>query len=96
FSANENAKSWLKTQNNFIGFCVGVKSSYDELSEMSAEEFGEAVEKFDTAFRSIDAAKVNLGKYRRELSKKYVEKISELKDSSDIELLSYFSDETTA
>lgn len=96
FSVNESGKSWLKTQNNFIGFCVGVKSSYDVLMGVSADEFGEAVEKFDAAFKSIDAAKVNLGKYRRELSKKYIEKISELKDSSDIELLSYFSDETTA
>ncbi len=65
YSANESAKSWLKTQNNLIGFCVGVKSAYDFLESLSANEFGLLVERFDAAFKSIDAAKVNLGKYRR-------------------------------
>ncbi|WP_223113054.1 hypothetical protein [Pseudomonas syringae] len=94
YSANESAKSWLKTQNNLIGFCVGVKSSYDFLESLSADEFGLLVERFDAAFKSIDAAKVNLGKYRRELSRKLIEKSSDLISLNEIELLTYFSDET--
>ena len=96
FSVNDVSKNWLKTQNNFIGFCVGVKSSYNDLVKMSADDFGEVVEVFDGAFKSIDAAKVNLGKYRRELSKKFIENIGALKDKNDIELLRYFSDEIAA
>ncbi|NAT24253.1 hypothetical protein [Pseudomonas syringae] len=94
YSANESAKSWLKTQNNLIGFCVGVKSSYTFLEKLSADEFGSLVERFDAAFKSIDAAKVNLGKYRRELSRKLIEKSNDLIHLNEIELLTYFSDET--
>lgn len=93
YSANESAKSWLKTQNNLIGFCVGVKSSYDFLKELPPDDFGQLVERFDAAFKSIDAAKVNLGKYRRELSRKLIEKASELIRLNEIELLTRFSDE---
>lgn len=93
FAQDETAKNWLQTQNNLIGFCVGVKKSYEHLSKISAENFGVYVDVFDKAFKSIDAAKVNLGKYRRELSKKYIEKIEELQNLDEIELLSYFSEE---
>lgn len=94
FSKNPQAKSWLMTQNNLIGFCVGVKKSYQFLVNLSADEFGNLCEKFETAFKGTDAAKVNLGKFRRELSKKYIERIEELKNCEDIELLAYFSEET--
>ena len=95
-AANEQAKSWLKTQNNLIGFCVGVKTSYEFLNDLSADEFGGLVERFDAAFKSIDAAKVNLGKYRRDLSRKLIEKAQELIGADELELLTYFSDEIAA
>lgn len=94
YSQNTTAKNWLLTQNNLIGFCVGVKKSYNHMLNFSADEFGEYAEKFDRAFRGIDAAKVNLGRFRRELSKKYIERIEELKELEEVELLSFFSDET--
>lgn len=94
YSNDADSKNWLMTQNNLIGFCVGVKKSYDYLLTLSAEEFGEISRNFDKAFKGIDAAKVNLGKFRRELSKKYIEKIQELKSYTEVELLSFFSDET--
>jgi hypothetical protein len=94
YAQNSLAKDWLQTQNNLIGFCVGVKKSYDHMYTISADEFGSYADKFDKVFKSIDAAKVNLGKFRRELSKKYIEKIEELKNYDEVELLSFFSDET--
>ncbi|MNQ50268.1 hypothetical protein D3C85_641990 [compost metagenome] len=96
FAVNEQAKTWLKTQNNLIGFCVGVKTSYEFLSALGADEFGAYVERFDAAFKSIDAAKVNLGKYRRDLSRKLIEKAQELIGFEELELLTYFSDEIAA
>lgn len=93
---NEKARSWLKTQNNLIGFCVGVKNSYDFLGALDADEFGEYVERFDVAFKSIDAAKVNLGKYRRELSRKVIERSREFIVLNELELLAYLSDEIAA
>lgn len=94
FAMDERAKSWLMIQNNLIGFCVGVKKSFPTLSTFSAEEFGVLSEKFDNAFKGINAAKVNLGKFRRELSKKYIEKIDQFREFEDIALLTFFSGET--
>ncbi|WP_205902514.1 hypothetical protein, partial [Pseudomonas viridiflava] len=71
-----------------------IKSSFDFLEKLSPEDFGKLVERFDIAFKSIDAAKVNLGKYRRELSRKLIEKSRDLISLNEIELLTYFSDET--
>ncbi|WP_201266382.1 hypothetical protein [Pseudomonas aeruginosa] len=93
FAVNDTAKAWLKVQNNLIGFCVGVKASYGYLVELTDKQFGEAVERFDAAFKSIDAGKVNLGKYRRELSKRFIENIQDLIHHSELDLLSYLSDE---
>lgn len=96
FAANETAKTWLKAQNNLIGFCVGVKKTYDLLNEISSDDFGALVGKFDVAFTGINAAKVNLGRYRRELSHKYISELDQLKDLSEIDLLSYFSEQTAS
>lgn len=93
-SGDERAKKWLLVQNNLIGFCVGVKKSFDYVERLSATEFGDKVEIFDEAFRGVDAAKVNLGKYRRELSKSFIENIEEQGQFSPTELLSHFSEAT--
>lgn len=94
FSKSPNGKEWLMTQNNLIGFCVGIRSSYSYVSTLSEDEFGELCVNFETAFKGINAAKVNLGKYRRELAKKYIEKISEFRNSTALDLLEFFSEET--
>lgn len=93
FAANESGKSWLKTQNNLIGFCVGVKTSYEILNSMTAEQFGSIIDNFDSAFKAIDTAKVNLGKIRRELSRKLIADIGHVSQLNEFELLSYISDE---
>jgi hypothetical protein len=92
FAADETAKAWLMIQNNLIGFCVGVRDSFEALSPISATEFGELTKQFEEAFKSINASRVNLGRYRRELSKKYISGIATFKSFSDLELLSHFND----
>lgn len=71
-------KQWFKVNNNFIGFCVGVKKSFGFLSETSPGDFAESIELFEAGFDSINASKVNLGKYRRELSQDFIEGYEEL------------------
>lgn len=92
FSENPAAKSWLLVQNNLIGFCVGIRDSYDDLLALSASDFGEQVKKFDDAFKGINAAKVNLGRYRRDLSKVFISGIATFKEFTEVELLSHFSE----
>jgi len=92
FATDETAKSWLLTQNNLIGFCVGARDSFEALSAISAPEFGELTKKFEEAFKSINASRVNLGRYRRELSRTFIAGIATFKNYTDLELLSHFNE----
>lgn len=92
FVEDENAKIWLLNQNNLLGFCVGVRSSYDELATLSADEFGALVKNFEEAFKAINVTKVNLGRYRRDLAQVFIAEIERMKELTELELLSYFSE----
>ena len=94
FSENSEAKTWLKVQNNLIGFCVGVKKSYEILKDMRAEDFAELTAIFESAFSGIDISKVNLGKYRIEFAEDYIRNIGEMRQKDAHQLLEYFSDKT--
>lgn len=95
FSIIEDSKRWLRVANNLIGFCVGAKSSYDYLLELDKEEFAEAIILFDKAFKAINPSKVNLGKYRRELSKKFIGKFDEFATMDELELIEQFAEWTS-
>ena len=62
FATNSISKDWLKTPNNLVGFCVGIKDSYQFLSQTTADDFSAWCSNFDEAFKSINAAKGNLYK----------------------------------
>jgi len=78
FAQNLEAKKWLKVSNNLIGFSVAIKKSYDCFQSMTSDEFSDAVQRFDAAFKAINPAKVNLGRYRRELVKYFIERFARL------------------
>lgn len=93
-SENEQIKTWLKVSNNLIGFCVGIKKSFDALDKESSESIEIEIKKFEEAFRAINPSKVNLGKYRRELSKYFVEEYVSIKEKSAEELIENFAEIT--
>lgn len=92
---NAVCKSWFKVNNNLIGFCVGVKESYDDLIVVDAEEFSEAIDVFELSFDAINASKVNLGKYRRQLSCEFIKRYSSLSQKDEDELVEYFVEFTS-
>lgn len=66
FSTSEFLHEWIRIQNNFIGFCVGAKSSERDLESTSLAAIEKAIKVFELAFESVNVSKVNLGKARRE------------------------------
>lgn len=94
-SADSSCKSWFKVNNNLIGFCVGIKDSYDNFNKVSADDFADAVELFEEGFDAINASKVNLGKYRRQLSCEFIKSYSELSERDEEELIEYFVEFTS-
>jgi len=94
-SEDAPSKKWLKTQNNLIGFCVGIRNSLEDFSSITPGDFSNFTNNFETAFKSINPSKVNLGRYRRELASKVVSKISEFISKSSSEMTDFFIDETS-
>lgn len=93
-SENDEIKTWLKVSNNFIGFCVGIKRSYEKVSEETSDAIAHEIQKFEEAFKAINPSKVNLGKYRRDLSKYFIEEYESIKTQGADELIEAFAELT--
>ncbi len=94
FQDNPVALRWLKVTNNLIGFAVGMRHSAKYVLALSPDEFAESTKCFDEAFEIFNVSKIQLGKYRRELSCDFFKKFSKLKDLDGTELGSYFIEST--
>lgn len=93
-SENQTVKTWLRQSNNLIGFTVGAKTSVDKIRKISPETFSKCVEGFEMAFDSINPSKVNVGKYRRDLSSFYIAGIEGFLEADIDEIEGKFFDET--
>lgn len=91
---NANCGKWFKVNNNLIGFCVGIKESYIDISNTYPDDFYKSIELFEKGFTAINASKVNLGKYRRQLSCEYIKKYSTLSHMDANGLIEYFTEFT--
>lgn len=94
--SNDQSKRWLKVQNNLIGFTVACKATFKDIKSLSPAEFAEQTSKFDSAFDVINPSKVNVGRYRRELSRAFFENIEMYKYLSFDEISDRFVDLTTS
>ncbi|HTA83260.1 MAG TPA: hypothetical protein VK783_10015 [Bacteroidia bacterium] len=93
-SVSPNVRGWLQVANNFIGFCVGIRKSHSYIFQLPIEDIQTAFENFEIAFKILNVSKINLGKYRRELSRYYIENAKSL-FTQDVEFLAEkFSVET--
>lgn len=92
---NDSIKKWLKVGNNLIGFSVGIKSSHEAILNATPEEFEEAIELFELAFKFINPSKVNLGKFRRELSQNFIENYAEHHSFDEMELGEHYMELTS-
>lgn len=91
-SVNEFLRSWIRGQNNFIGFCVGAKKSIGQLTSMSVDSLERSIRTFEESFSSVDVSKVRLGKVRREAVSRYIGDIEELSDLGEYDLLDKISE----
>jgi hypothetical protein len=82
---------WLKNGNNLIGFCVGAKISFTDLSNLTVETIRESLNNFEKAFNSFNYSQIKVGKYRRTLSKHFIQNIMRMKDMRELELIDELS-----
>lgn len=84
---SKELNKWIRVQNNFIGFCAGIKSSIAEVSNEPLENLEISIGNFEKAFSSIDVSKVKLGKVRRECVYNYIKNFKELNGLNEFDLL---------
>lgn len=90
-----SVNKWLKVGNNLIGFSVGIKTSHQNIKTASSDDFSEAIALFESAFKAINPSKVNLGKFRRELSQKFIENYEQYSEFDEMELVEQFMELTS-
>lgn len=76
-SSNSDVKEWLRNENNLIGFTLGCRVNIEELAKIPPEELSAMCLDFDRAFAAINPSKVNVGKFRRELSMEFVKVVDQ-------------------
>jgi hypothetical protein len=91
---NEFVLDWVRQLNNLIGFTLGAKKSLDQIKGISADEFVAPLKRFEAAFDAINPSKVNVGKYRRELTSLFIGKIDEFIHFDEAQLEELFFQET--
>ncbi|RDV23877.1 hypothetical protein DXV75_16945 [Alteromonas aestuariivivens] len=94
-SQQRSCKDWFKVNNNLIGFCLGAKRSYEEICSLTPERFAESIDLFEEGFDAINPSKVNLGKYRRQLSCEFITHHEKLSSMDADELVEHFFDITS-
>jgi hypothetical protein len=92
FGESPYLKDWIRNQNNFIGFCVGAKSSAASLDKKSITSIEKSVRNFEGAFSAINTSKVNLGKVRRESVSFYIKDFEKIWKLDEHSLLDKISD----
>lgn len=95
-SINKDVKTWMKIQNNLIGFTVGAKKSINDISAAEPLEFSQQLNKFETAFSIINPSKVNVGRYRRELAQEFFGNYCEMSKAATEEVAEHFADITAS
>lgn len=92
-SKSEYIGSWLRTGNSLIGFCVGIRTSYNIVSSFSLDEFEDLLQNFETAFRNINVSKIKLSRERRRLSAYFIKNVDTLKSYDPDELTLTLADQ---
>lgn len=82
---------WIRNQNNFIGFCVGIKNSVEAVNKSGIAHIERAVKTFEEAFKSINVSKVNIGKARRDLVSYYFQHFEGFNNLTETEILDIIS-----
>lgn len=88
---NDYLREWIRTPNNFIGFCSSMNRSFEIVSQVAVEELSESVVLFEEAFSSLAVSKIKLGMARRKLVDYYFENYSRLSSLSSNMLLNELS-----
>lgn len=93
-SSSQPSKEWLRQVNNLIGFTVGAKTSLSTISNINTKGIETLIQTFEEAFETINKSKVNVGKFRRELSAYFFANVEDFVGADVSEVEAAFFEQT--
>lgn len=91
-NGNYEILQWFKNGNNLTGFVVGIKKSYQTITEIRQEEFNDLINIFEEAFRGINPSKIRVATERKKLSAELIRNINKYRDVDSDDMLIEFSE----
>lgn len=91
FFDNADILKWFRVDNNLIGFCVGVKKSYDYLKDVSDFSFLNQINKLESALKNFERSKIKVGTVRRKAVMCLIGNYEHCLNLDENELLDYLS-----
>lgn len=82
---------WFKVNNNFIGFAVGVRKSFNQVKLVKKDELSRSIQVFEKAFSAFDVSKVKVGLQRRKLVSYFIENYTRFSEMDENDMLDALS-----
>ena len=92
-SNSEYLKKWFDNTNNLIGFCVGIRKSFNHLDQISPNDFELSIKEFEKAFKGLNLSTIKLSKERRNLTEYYINHFNEISKKQELDLLDILNEE---
>ncbi|XGA79094.1 hypothetical protein OR573_11350 [Halomonas sp. CH40] len=84
-------KKWFQSENNFVGFCSGVRDSFEVISNTSSNDFLDRVKVFELAFDNLQVSRIKVGYARRVCAELFVSNFDENRDWDELDFTHKFS-----
>lgn len=82
---------WFKNGNNLIGFCVGIRKSFEIIKKTTSTDFERSIENFEKAFSSFNISKIKVSRQRRTNANYFIGNYNDLSKASENELIDVLS-----
>jgi hypothetical protein len=83
---------WFRNnENNLIGFCVGIRKSFEIIKNETIENFKNSIINFENAFHDLNPAKLKVGQERRKLCEYFISNYLLLSEKDEMDLLNELS-----
>ena len=92
-SNSEYLTKWFDNTNNLIGYCVGIRKSFNFINEISSTEFETSLKEFEKAFKGLNLSTIKLSKERRNLTEYYISHFEGLYKKEELDLLDILNEE---
>ncbi|MCW4148551.1 hypothetical protein OM427_03260 [Halomonas sp. 18H] len=92
FSEEEpELKRWFQSENNFVGFCSGIRDSFEVISDLSSDYLLERIRVFELAFDNLQVSRIKVGYARRVCAELFISNFDDGREWDELDFTHKFS-----